>query len=265
MIARIFLNPITHQINRHMFRAVFAFLTARELCALSHVNAHSHALISREWPALQLARFPRKKHAPRKKARETPCNAREFLLGLEARVQCAPPYGMAWTFRASIWCDATHSRKFATLCRIGIYEYTLVVANSRLLLRGDIITDEVANIYIFDGVCGRPTYRTLCASCTYALDLSCVFHIPREFHISYYDYMRDYGVIVCCRISQGVNVYYTEQRTLCFDEGTEHYIFESRDMQRIREDIKYRISFRCGNTRDGAEHLLQIATDVGDS
>lgn len=201
------------------------FLCARDLAALSLTCAHMHNALEQAWHPLQLARFPHKKHALR--SDHVKCNSREFLLGLEARVVCAPPHGMAWTFRASHNIPANAR---TVPCTTGCGELKkLYVADWQLMIRGDIIIDEIATMYVFDGHDGRIVDYDTYKGQIDGADLSPVFTIPYEFHILYYGYMRKLGVTIKGKISAKVALTRKDNKHAEFTYCGEQYIIENYD------------------------------------
>jgi len=174
------------------------FLETREQLALSQTCARMREFVAPLWEVAIRARFSHKKFAPRKVMPDARV-AYKFLLNLESRVRDAPPHGNARMFFAS----ARGPEQCEIKCETAHRWVARYIAHPDLMVRGDIIVDGDTNTYIFDGARGRFVARAVSEFEVDMINLSSVFSIPFEFHITYYDFM---SVTVGFRISRKVAI-----------------------------------------------------------
>jgi hypothetical protein len=225
------------------------FLSARELLVLGATCARIHCEISRDvWCAQIHARFPYKQRAEQ-------CAPYKFLALLESRVADAPPHG-----RALVWpgvlCE--DGKVPADRDSIPIHDRAqhIAVPRADIILRGDII-ETGKLMHMFDGTRCIPTIREPWDDASNILNLSDVFVIPFEFHITYYLDAVQAGDIIMFRVDPRVTLNYhsKDYRTwsYCCDfthGGTTYAIRCSRnardEVDKIYEHIKTSRAFSYG-------------------
>jgi hypothetical protein len=156
------------------------FLSARDICAISWTCARNRAVISPRdaWHARVRARFPYKRYADRTDngfgLRNY--NPRKFILLLEDRASS----GCARIFRF----DRQPSW------------------NTDTIVRGDItINSASGKQYIYDGMNWLRATREIWDAVSDVIDLTKVFSIPREFHITYFNGVACAGDMIAFTIS----------------------------------------------------------------
>jgi len=161
------------------------FLSARDLLALSQTCARIRfPLLVGGWKEQLRARFPYKKRTEC----DDPMLERwqkllKFLLILESRVADAPPHGQARRFLAAF---EPRDNWDHILCDEHVFKHhqlgMLYVPRADLIIRGDILIDDRARMFIFDGY---RCHHVPCINEVYQ-SLAVVFNIPFEFDITYY-------------------------------------------------------------------------------
>lgn len=224
------------------------FLDTRELLTLSQTCAHMREFVAPLWEVAIRARFSHKKFAPRR-AMPDARFAYKFLLNLESRVASAPPHGNAHMFFASargpeqcsIQCETTHR---------WVSRY---IAHPDLMIRGDIIVDGDTNTYIFDGARGRFAARAISKFEVTMMNLSPVFSIPFEFHITYYDFM---SITVGFRVSRKIEIIDDDTEYCTFKHGSDTYSMDAYEGDYLREDIDRWVEFTRNAEYDNAERYM---------